>query len=360
MHWSCGPAAGGAGAGSPLGAGFTRRREAAKASCVGTMTNTNLASSRLRVFACDPMIPTLASYRANPGVVRAFRRVAGKDKRSCILCLALDGQEQPTGELLATHPRCRCAVVPLTRSWEELGFPEHVQRLADEAEASRPGQERGEAWFRKQSAATQRAMLGPGGLALYQKGASLRDFVDVRHSPDWGPTLRRKPLAEVGAGDVAGFVHGSGSSRRPGHLISRDEVPAWLADSAVKQTTVHVTSRAAAESIWREGVRIKRTGEEGKYGYGFYSAIRLDPQYGDTPVWVAVKLRRPLVLRDSVRDMDLVYDLAEVHPDLPLNEAIRAGGYDGVVVYYGGGTGDGWVVAFDAAQVKIVEERGGR
>lgn len=145
---------------------------------------------------------SLASYRANPGVVRAFRRVAGKDTRSCILCLALDGQEQPTGELLATHPRCRCAVVAVTRAWEELGFPSEVQKLADGAEASRPGQtqERGEAWFRRQGSETQRAMLGPGGFALYQQGARLRDFVAVQDSPDWGPTLRRKPLREVAAG----------------------------------------------------------------------------------------------------------------------------------------------------------------
>ncbi len=148
--------AGAAGPGSPLGAGFTRRREDAKTRGWYWSWFPRSSPSRLRVFACDPMIPTLASYRANPGVVKAFRRVAGKDTRSCILCLALDGQEQPTGELLATHPRCRCTVVPVTRAWTELGFPAGVQKLADEAGASRPGQtqERGEAWFRKQSAAT--------------------------------------------------------------------------------------------------------------------------------------------------------------------------------------------------------------
>ncbi len=329
-----------------------------------------LALSRAETIARTEVLrayraASLASYRANPGVVRAFRRVAGKDTRACILCLALDGQEQPTGELLATHPRCRCAVVAVTRAWEELGFPSEVQKLADGAEASRPGQtqERGEAWFRRQGSETQRAMLGPGGFALYQQGARLRDFVAVQDSPDWGPTLRRKRLGEVAAGlragDVVGFAQGSGSGGRPGHLISRAEVPAWLADSAVKHTTVHVTSRAAAESLRREGVRIPRDDEdEAAFGHGFYTSNRADYQYGDTVVGVAVRVRRPLMIEDAVLDAHLVDDLRTAHPGLSTDQAIRAAGYDGVVVKYFGG--EFWVIVFDEAQVRILEEPGDR
>lgn len=130
-----------------------------------------------------------ATYRANPDIVKGFKRLAAKNARTCPMCLALDGEQQDTDQLMAVHPNDRCAVVPVTASFRDLGIPVD--------EVPRPERESGAAWFGRQPAETQRAILGPGGLAVYQRGAGLKDFVRVYDDSTWGPTLRRATLAEV-------------------------------------------------------------------------------------------------------------------------------------------------------------------
>ena len=44
------------------------------------------------------------------------------DDRVCCSCLALHGTEFPLDETLDDHPNGRCAMIPVTPSWSDLGF----------------------------------------------------------------------------------------------------------------------------------------------------------------------------------------------------------------------------------------------
>ena len=142
--------------------------------------------------------------------------------------------------------------------------------------------------------------------------------------------------------------------RRPPHVITRDEVGAWLAGSAVQVITVHRTDPASARAIVEDGVDIDRTDPYAAWGRGFYSSTRPVPQYGEAGVTVAIRLTRPLVLDDPI-DGAAVLDhlLQEFHTD-DIHKAVSRAGYDGVVVHYG--PNEAWVVAYRNDQVKVVVE----
>lgn len=132
---------------------------------------------------------SLASYQANDDIVRGFKRVAAHSNRTCPACLALDGKEQKTDQLLAVHPNDRCAVVPVTRSFRELGI--------DAPEAPRSQPETGAQWLARQPQDVLVEILGKGGAAAYQSGVPLSRFAVVHNDPTWGPSVRTATLAEV-------------------------------------------------------------------------------------------------------------------------------------------------------------------
>lgn len=129
-------------------------------------------------------------YQQNPNV-RAQRWVAALDDRTCPACVALHGTTFPLGEVMATHPNCRCTTAPATVSWRELGFgntPEAVQI------------ESGVSWFRQQDEDTQRRILGPSKYALYRgRQITLPDLVQRRDSPVWGPSSQVASVAQARA-----------------------------------------------------------------------------------------------------------------------------------------------------------------
>ncbi len=75
-------------------------------------------------------------------------------------------------------------MLPITATWRELGF--------DVDEAPQPPIETGPERFARLSPAEQRAILGPGKLALYQQGKlQLNDLVGIYDDPIWG-TMRHE------------------------------------------------------------------------------------------------------------------------------------------------------------------------
>lgn len=113
-------------------------------------------------------LATLQQYQTS-GLVAAYKRIAARQRRTCLACLALDGMVYPTNVMMPLHPQCRCAIVPILRGREPLAIPT------------------GKQWFLEQSADTQRAMLGAGRYALWQKGAFQFDDLATVHSGGvWG------------------------------------------------------------------------------------------------------------------------------------------------------------------------------
>lgn len=133
---------------------------------------------------------TLAAYRQND-VITAYKRIAAYGPRTCLACLALSGKIYPLGQDFSRHAGCRCALLPVCRSWAELGYP-------GIPEPAQP--EDGAEWFARQPEATQRAMLGPTAYPLFVKGnITLADFVE-EGTNRWGPYTAQRPLRDVLAG----------------------------------------------------------------------------------------------------------------------------------------------------------------
>lgn len=107
------------------------------------------------------------AYAANPDLVERWQWTAFRQDRTCVVCLAMDGQEFPTSEALDGHPNCRCVMVPVV-----------------EGAAAR---ETGEEWLQAQPEEVQQQVLGRAGQAAWAAGeVELADFVGRREDPRWG------------------------------------------------------------------------------------------------------------------------------------------------------------------------------
>lgn len=128
---------------------------------------------------------TRATFDASP-VVTEWAWQATLDARTCAVCWAMSGTRFPTERSLDTHPGCRCALVPITKSWRDLGFdlPDH-----------RPPVLEGPAVFADLPASMQRQILGPAKHAAYTDGLiTLADLVLPTRSERWGPGRRERSL----------------------------------------------------------------------------------------------------------------------------------------------------------------------
>ncbi len=144
---------------------------------------------------------TLRAYRestrhdleANPDVVEGWVWHAKLDARTCPACWAMHGTRHGPDERLDGHPNCRCAMLPRTRSWAELGFPD----MPDD----RAPIERGTDAFLEQPEHVQRAVLGPAGFRAFQRGeVKLVDFLARRDSPTWGTMRYARSLRAIKGG----------------------------------------------------------------------------------------------------------------------------------------------------------------
>lgn len=137
----------------------------------------------------------------------------------------------------------------------------------------------------------------------------------------------------------------------------------WLADSFVKRLTLHRTTGQAAARILEIGVQIGAS-RISSFGQGFYTATWPDPPQGLVDVTIAVRTQQPLVgsLDDVASAIDEIARI--VNPRDPrITPEVAAGirqhllelGYDGIVVWDGGGDGIDYVVAIveDSARVVV-------
>ena len=121
---------------------------------------------------------TRASWQANEGIVKGYRRLAAHDDRTCMACIALDGKLYPTNQPLPSHVSCRCTMVPATVTYKELGLD------VPEPKFDNPTAQQ---WFGKLPEAKQREMMGPAAHDLYKAGTiGLQDFVATKVHPLWG------------------------------------------------------------------------------------------------------------------------------------------------------------------------------
>jgi len=112
--------------------------------------------------------------------VQKYMRISAHDERVCEACIALDGTEYATDELMELHPQDRCAIVPVLPG---VDMPEYPT---------------GKDWFDTQTDDMQRSILGPGKYEAYQAGEfEFAQLATPTYSPTWGPGLEVTPLKEL-------------------------------------------------------------------------------------------------------------------------------------------------------------------
>lgn len=145
-----------------------------------------------------------AFYEANSDVIADMQWVSTFDNRVCIECLERNLQHWPLDaphEIPPLHWNCRCCVVALTKSWEELATQN--KELAAELDKMEPGLRSSmggpissdttwESWLGSLSKEDQSAILGPTRQKLWDAGKlKLSELTDQR-----GNSLT---LAQLGA-----------------------------------------------------------------------------------------------------------------------------------------------------------------
>ncbi|MEV8638106.1 hypothetical protein AB0395_41285 [Streptosporangium sp. NPDC051023] len=123
-------------------------------------------------------------------VLDGWRWHADLSRRTCPSCLVQHGKVYPLSQPGPwDHQQGRCARVPLTKSWADLGFdiPEPPDTFVDARE-----------WFDRQSEADQTAIMGRSRLDLLKRGEIDWDDLSVmRDNPGWRPSYRVPPLKDT-------------------------------------------------------------------------------------------------------------------------------------------------------------------
>ncbi len=127
---------------------------------------------------------TLAGYRA--AGVQYYQRIAARDPATCIACLSMDGEISTTDASVDDHVCGRCTSVPIVPGVEN------------------PVMEPSQSWFDRQTAETQRAMMGPGRFDMYQSSqVGWKDLGQHVHDPVWGGSIAVTPVRELAVAKTA-------------------------------------------------------------------------------------------------------------------------------------------------------------
>lgn len=118
-----------------------------------------------------------AADQVNAETLAGWTWGAHLDSRTCISCISMHGTEWPLEEPgPIDHQSGRCARLPRTKSWADLGFPNIPEPDLGMVDAGE--------WFDGLTEEEQRAMLGPRGFDAWQAGAFPMDQWSARRSAD--------------------------------------------------------------------------------------------------------------------------------------------------------------------------------
>jgi SPP1 gp7 family putative phage head morphogenesis protein len=132
------------------------------------------------------------TFQANTHTLAGWVWTSALDRRTCVACAVMNGTLHSADETLDGHPRCRCAMVPRTKSWRELGVD-----LPDD----RPAVASGIDWVNAQPVPVQQAIMGPRKYAAWKAGeVTLEDMVARHHDRDWGTMRTERSLKSIRAG----------------------------------------------------------------------------------------------------------------------------------------------------------------
>jgi hypothetical protein len=133
-------------------------------------------------------LSTQAVYQANAGIVTGWVWWAELGSpRTCMSCVNMHGSVHSVDEVLNDHHQGRCAMLPTTRSYAELGFP----GIPEKPQVYQTGAE----WFAAQSAAMQQQLMGRSMWDAWKAGEFSFSDLSVPYQDDvYGEMLREASL----------------------------------------------------------------------------------------------------------------------------------------------------------------------
>lgn len=129
-------------------------------------------------------------HQANHDVLDGWTWIATLDRRTCPSCWGMHGTHHPlTQPGPWDHQSGRCARMPKVKSWRELGID------LDELEDQVPDAQQ---LFDAMDEADQRAIVGPGRLAMMKAGKiSLADIPVLKQNTGWRPSYVPRNLGQL-------------------------------------------------------------------------------------------------------------------------------------------------------------------
>lgn len=136
---------------------------------------------------------TALHQRANADISQGFIiRIAALDDRTCLACIALNGEEYPVGTRIDDHHNGRCTSILKVR-----GRSYNVMS--------------GEAWLAAQPETRQRAIMGHANYEAWKANrVNLRDFVHVHNDPVFGQMIGEASLKGILGDQARQFYRNSG------------------------------------------------------------------------------------------------------------------------------------------------------
>jgi len=138
---------------------------------------------------------TRVVWQQNDQFVKGWQWRAACDGRTCAMCWAMHGTIHRMDERLDDHPNGRCQMMPVLRSWDEIGKALGVDMSGmseDEVE-----QVVGSELFEKAGDDVQRRVLGTGYDAWKSGKVTLQDFVGRKRSQKWGTMRYAKSVRAI-------------------------------------------------------------------------------------------------------------------------------------------------------------------
>lgn len=122
---------------------------------------------------------SLQAYRQS-GLVIGYKRLAARQPRTCLACLALDGKFYRLDEEMPLHPQDRCTRIPVLEHPGETTWAT------------------GREWFAAQPEAVQRQMMGNQRYEAWRTGKfSFDDLVTIKKNELWGDSATPTPLQKL-------------------------------------------------------------------------------------------------------------------------------------------------------------------
>ncbi len=134
----------------------------------------------------------LQTEQLNGDLITGWIWHATFDARTCTSCLSMHGTVHDINEFgPADHQNGRCARLPKTKTWAELGFT----GIEDE-DPDYQGER--DAWFENLTDDTQRAVMGPARLELFKSGAiGWDDLTTRKDNPNWRSAHYATPVKDL-------------------------------------------------------------------------------------------------------------------------------------------------------------------